>query len=275
MGRVTDPNTLSQLNGGGRAPSGGPGVFAAPPLAVRDTNAGIDNRNANTTNTKVDTATASARLPYEGGKARADALKGGAEAINAISASARGGMSAEAMAAALGRRATAQTLIRQLGDVEDTYQRDFRGGGVLQSAREYLPGAVSPTNQNFDTKATMMFPHILGLVPKTDSNPATYVQQKFEQYVPNSKSFDTANATRIGETRRMAQDVVKSTEAIAKSVDKNFLGAVSILVQNPSPQRRQQYDATAKRMGWASSALVLSGLNADAQKQGVLFQKGK
>lgn len=244
-------------------------------MAEADTRAGIANKGANTANTVVDTATANARLPYEGGSARSNALKGGAEAINAISQASRGGTSNEALAAALARRATAQTLLRMTSEAEDMYKRDFRGGGLGQSIREYLPNVVSPTNQNFDTKATTMFPLILGLVPKTDSNPATYVQQKFEQYVPRSGSFDPTNATRFGEIRRLAQDVVRSTDAAAKSVDPKFLGAVSTLVQDPSPLRRQQYDAVAKKMGWATSAVVLSGLNTGLQQKGRLYVEGK
>lgn len=270
--------TNEQLIALRRQTSGSPApqrTFAAPPLAVSDTQSSISNRNANTTNTVVDTATSNAKLPYVSSQERNTALKGGADAVNAISSTARGGMSNEALAAALGRRATAMTLLRMGKEAEDTYQRDFRGGGVGQSVREFLPNAISPTNQNFDAKSTMMFPLILGLVPKTDSNPATYVQQKFEQYVPRSGSFDPTNATRFGEIRRLAQDVVRGTDAAAKSVDPKFLGAVSTLVQDPSPVRRKQYDEVAKKMGWAGSSVVLSGLNTGLQQQGRLYNKGK
>ena len=243
------------------APQGNTVQLPRLPNRVRQedtTNTGgiLNNQGQGIKNAR-DAATFGADVP----KAYSDAARAGAEAALAGQAVARGGVGQETFDKDLARRKTAKLLLQQLGQVEQKFNRDFRGGGVLQSAREFMPNALAPKNQEFDQASKGMLPLLYALLPKTDSNPAAAQLAPYDQYVPSSGRFDNSNADAIKRTRQLALGVLADTAYVEKTQDKGFQQAVKMLTSNPSPMARKQYDEAAKRFGWPKTAAQILGGN--------------
>lgn len=209
---------------------------------------GITNaKNAGTLNADINTAIS-------------NATKAGFDAALAGQAASRGGVSQEKFDKDMGRYNTAMQLLQSLRQVEGKFNQDFRGGGVLQSARELLPNRVSPKNQEFDNAANGMKPLLYALLPKTDSNPAATQLIPFDQYVPQSGNFDNTNADAIKRTRQLALGVLAETSYTQKAKEEGFQKAVKLLTSNPSPLARKQFDIAAERYKWGkTSAQILGG----------------
>lgn len=242
-----DAMTANQTRSGG-------GIPVAPGARIRQagTNADTTGRNVNT---GITVATAPATIQQAG----ADANKASTEAILSAQAAARGGVSQEKFDKDLGRYNTAQMLLKQLRQVEQQFQRDFRGGGIGQSLREYAPNFLSSKNQSFDRSANGLKPLLYALLPKTDSNPAAAQLVPYDQYVPQSGQFDATNADAIKRTRELAQGVLADTEYAVKAKNTGFQQAVQMLAKDPSPTRRQQFNEAAKKFGWPSTAEQILG----------------
>ena len=242
-----DPMTANQTRAGG-------GIPVAPGARIRQagTNADTTGRNVNT---GITVATAPATIQQAG----ADADRAGTEAILSAQAAARGGVSQQKFDQDLGRYNTAQMLMKALRQVEQQFQRDFRGGGIGQSLREYAPNFLSSKNQSFDASANGLKPYLYALLPKTDSNPSERQLIPFDQYVPQSGQMDATNANAIKRTRELAQGVLADTEYAAKARNTGFQQAVQMLAKDPSPTRRQQFNEAAKKFGWPSSAEQILG----------------
>jgi hypothetical protein len=225
-----------------------------------NTMANTANAVANATGQGIDNTVKGATVQPQIQGIVAGADKTSAEAVLAAQAAARGGVSQEKFDKDIGRYNTASQLLRQLGQVEQRFERDFRDGGIGQSLREYLPNALSPENQAFDQASAGMKPLLYALLPKTDSNPAASQLVPYDQYVPQSGRLDASNADAIKRTRELAQGVLAETEYSVRAKDTGFQQAVQLLSSDPSPVRRKQFDEAAKKFGWPNTAnQILAG----------------
>jgi hypothetical protein len=159
---------------------------------------------------------------------------------------------------------------RQIENLEAQFTRNFQG----RNPAEYLPGALRPANEVFDTTSGSLRSYVsnmLGLTSQQFNTPAE--QQAFiGAMLPKASDTDGTIQNKLdtlnflhGEAQRGAKKYGFApnedkpprgvlAETSNPEADAGFRQARQFLMQDPSSVRRKQFDEAAKKFGWPSTA---------------------
>lgn len=90
-----------------------------------------------------------------------------------------------------------------LGSLETSFDSNFKNQGI-ETAREYLPGFLSPTNQDYNATSQRLLPLVakaLGFASKQMDTPAEL--KRLESYVPRSADSDVSASHKLKNLRGM------------------------------------------------------------------------
>ena len=104
------------------------------------------------------------------------------------------------------RSTTLDQFERELGLLEGSFKKNFENQGALGTLREYLPGFVSPVNQDYNMTSQRMLPLVakaLGFTAQQMNTPAELA--RLEAYVPQSTDTDIAARNKLTGLRKMLE----------------------------------------------------------------------
>lgn len=145
----------------------------------------------------------------------------------------------------------ARDLETKLNNVEEMFNQNFRGNGIVGTLGEFLP---TPSNLAFNAAAMQLFKPYQALtrVPGV-GNEIGSTERVSTDIIPKFYAPDASNAERFKTMRQTIDNVRQQLGPLATDP---MTEAERLLRSNPSPTRRQQFDSV---FGKGAAARVLGG----------------